>query len=355
MSIALSVIVPTLNEAENLPRLLGELSAQRDVALEIIVADGGSQDATVELALQAGAQLVRSPAGRGRQMNAGAAAASAPLLLFLHADSQLRDPELLRRALAAFSDSATVAGHFALRFARNQAGFDTFFRRLEAKTRVNRRDAIHGDQGLLIQRRFLDRLGGFSTRLPFLEDWALAQQIAEQGRWQQLPGELWTSARRFEQEGHLPRYLLMGTIVALFEAGADRIFEDVPRLYAEQRHARRLDLLVWRRPVRRAMFAGGPWPSLKRHWRLGRFIHRQAWQLALSRDLARGLPAAQHPGPALRFYERWLEPLVNAPLLRQVLTLPCVLIGAVMIYSDWYWRRGLAEVGRLERPTRPAG
>lgn len=347
MKPALSVIIPTLNEADSLPGLLQDLQGQQGVRLELIVADGGSVDATADVAGDAGIRVTCSAPGRGLQMNTAARVARADVLLFLHADSRLPDQALLTQALAAFHPNQRMSGHFSLRFQRSEPGHDAFYARLEAKTRLNRRDAIHGDQGLMIRAQDFWRLGGFDTRLPFLEDWRIAQRIADEGGWLQLPGELLTSARRFEVEGHLGRYLLMGLIVAMHEAGAMDFFRDTGALYAEQRKAGGLVLKPWQQAARRAMLADGPWRSLQRHWRLGRFILRQSWQLALSRDLAAGLPPEEHPGPALRRFQRWLEPALQSRWLAPLWVPPCALIGAVLIYSPWYWRRGLAELGRL--------
>ena len=94
----LSVIIPTLNEAEALPRLLTDLSEQQDLTMEIIVVDGGSTDATRDVPARFCAGLVTSEAGRGLQMNAGAARAGQELLLFLHADSRLTYPRQLADA-----------------------------------------------------------------------------------------------------------------------------------------------------------------------------------------------------------------------------------------------------------------
>jgi len=103
----LSVIIPTLDEAANLPSILADLRAQQGIGLEIIVADGGSRDVTRELAARYGAILVAAPPGRGRQMNAGALAASGGFLLFLHADSRLTDVFMLRNA-GAFLEQAEI-------------------------------------------------------------------------------------------------------------------------------------------------------------------------------------------------------------------------------------------------------
>jgi len=84
----LSVVMPVRNEAEGIAQALAPLQALRD-QLEIIVVDGGSEDDTAALAAPLADKVLASPPGRARQMNAGAAAATGEVLLFLHADTQL--------------------------------------------------------------------------------------------------------------------------------------------------------------------------------------------------------------------------------------------------------------------------
>ena len=101
----MSIIIPTLNEAEALPLLLDDLVCQQGVSFEIIITDGGSADTTCQLAndLFASRRLSGTccvgPKGRGQQLNAGVSLANSDWLLFLHADSRLVDADQLRRAL----------------------------------------------------------------------------------------------------------------------------------------------------------------------------------------------------------------------------------------------------------------
>ena len=97
----LSIIIPTLNEAEHLPALLDDLKQQQNISLEIIVGDGGSTDATRAVAEAYGVSFVSAKPGRGAQMNAAARKATGEYLLFLHADSRLDDPNLLADAVQA--------------------------------------------------------------------------------------------------------------------------------------------------------------------------------------------------------------------------------------------------------------
>lgn len=279
MSATLSVIIPTLDEAEALPALLADLHAQTGVALQIIVADGGSGDGTPGLALAAGAQLQSSPRGRARQMNAGRRLATAVHLLFLHADSRLPDPQLLARALAALQacGDPQVAGHFGLRFLRRQPGRERFYRFLEAKTRSGRPHSINGDQGLLLRADWFDALGGFDETLPYLEDQHFAAQVFRHGRWLLLPGELHSSARRFEQEGHGRRYALMGLMTTLHTLGLRAFFDAAPGIYVAQSEARELRLGPYLRLAARLIVA-----QPRCWWPLLRFGLANAWQLGLA-------------------------------------------------------------------------
>lgn len=308
----LSIIVPTLNEGATLPHLLGDLQRQCDIKLDIIIADGGSSDATLDLAAAHGCQIVNAPRGRGRQMNAGVRAATAPWLLFMHADSRLHNATLLREALSAIRDRGddTTAGHFPLRFERSVAGHEHLFRFLEAKTASNRPLTINGDQGLLISRRYFDLLGGYDERLPFLEDQRIAARIFASGRWMVLPGELTTSARRFEQEGHTPRYLLMGVIMAMHSAEFDAFFAAAPAVYAAQPEAQPLQLAPFRRLILRLLREQGVRRSSRLFYRTGQLVRRNLWQAALWRDLGRDDSSQRD----LRRYDRYLAPLLANPV-----------------------------------------
>lgn len=282
------MVVPTLDEAETLPRLLAALGAQRGVSLETIVADGGSTDGTPEIAAAHGARVVRAPRGRGAQMNAGAAVADGEWLLFLHADSRPTQPDQLRRALDTLRarSGRRLAGHFALRFERARHGRRFLYRLMEAKSASNRRYTINGDQGMLLRRDWFEALGGFDESLLFLEDQRLAARVEDAGAWVLLPGRLATSARRFEAEGLGARYLLMALIMAMYLAGEEGFFEQAPALYRAQAEAGYLRVrpflaLAWRRYAARNR-AGRR--AFRR--RLGVVALGQAWQLTLMLSVA---------------------------------------------------------------------
>lgn len=307
----LAVVIPTLNEAEALPALLADLQAQQDVHLDIVVADGGSVDATAQLGQAGGARIVRASRGRARQLNAGAAASSAETLLFLHADSRLLDPRLLANAWSALSAARArggcVAGHFALRFGDGSARYAALYGWMASKTRSNRPYSINGDQGLLIARGDFLALGCYDETLGVLEDQDLARRIHQQGHWVSLPGELITSARRFESEGAAERYTLMAVMMGLWAAGCREFFQQAPQIYSAQADTHRLDLRPFVTLVGRILRDQG-WGAWGTLYRVGAFSRENAWQLFHYLDW-RG----HGDGRWLRRYDRWIAPLIAHP------------------------------------------
>lgn len=325
----LSVIVPILNEAEILPALFAMLARQEQVAFELIVADGGSTDGTAALAEGLAAaspfecRLIHCEKGRGRQLNAGARAATAGTLLILHADSAFPDVLALRRGLDTLAAAIArrgdcrAAGHFALRFdvPPDRYGFGYYY--YEAKARLGRQEGIHGDQGFLLTCSFFDSLGGFDETLALLEDNRFAEMVRREGEWLLLPAELLTSARRFEAEGLYERQILNALLMNFAAIGWDDFFRAASGIYRQQDITVRLHLLPFFRticdllrqlPVRRRF---GLW------YRTGSYVRPNAWQLAFAldayRNFRRGLPAGGGRAPLLNWFDRWYGPLTDHP------------------------------------------
>ena len=332
---AAAVLIPTLNEATALPRLLGDLAAQRGIRLEVLVADGGSSDLTTAIARRHGARVVASPRGRGAQLNRAAAAAAAPWLICLHADSRLTQQHQLAQALTALRKArrqhALVAGHWPLRFLREQPGHDALFRHLEAKSASNRPGTVNGDQGLVLHRDTLHALGGFDEGLPFFEDQRLAAKVFAQGRFLLLPGLIETAARRFETEGHAPRMLLMALIVGAEAAGLDDWLASLPGLYREQRQAQRLQIAPFVDSLL-AYVAALPRTDQRAVWRqAAALVSRNAWQLA------QWLDAQQQRPQWLTRFDQHLTPLARSALTRTALAL--ALPGLLRLVSRLERRR----------------
>jgi rSAM/selenodomain-associated transferase 2 len=197
----LSVIIPTLNAADALATLLPELH-QSILVNEVVVVDGGSLDDSVSVARAAGASVIAASRGRGNQLAAGAAAATARWLLFLHADCRLEAGwEAAVRIFLAAPSAACRAGYFD--FALDDAA--PAARRLEriVAWRCRLLSLPYGDQGLLISRGLYDEIGGFAP-LPLMEDVDLVRRLGR-ARLARIPTRCFASARRYRSEGYLWR------------------------------------------------------------------------------------------------------------------------------------------------------
>ena len=192
MTTDLSIIIPTLNATAHLPATLAAVAG----VPEIIVVDGGSVDGTPEQAALAGARVLTAPRGRGNQLAAGIAAASHSWLLLLHADTKLAP-----NWRAAVHAEPSRAGYF--RFVLDSP--DLRARRLERLVawRCRVLGLPYGDQGLLIHRDLLARVGGMRA-LPLMEDVDLVRRLGRD-RLVALPADAVTSAVKWEQQGYLRR------------------------------------------------------------------------------------------------------------------------------------------------------
>jgi len=201
--IEVSIVIPTLNAAGDLPATLAVLTDARLIR-EIIVADGGSLDDSVAIAQGAGARIVSAERGRGTQLAAGAAAASGDWLLFLHADC--RPAPGWKAAVEAFVAEPCAPG---------RAGYFTFAlddpsppaRLLEriVAWRCRALGLPYGDQGLLISRALYQAVGGFAA-LPLMEDVDLVRRLGRP-RLAPLGVPAYASARRYRQGGYIRRPL----------------------------------------------------------------------------------------------------------------------------------------------------
>ncbi|MHB8532882.1 MAG: TIGR04283 family arsenosugar biosynthesis glycosyltransferase [Solirubrobacteraceae bacterium] len=210
-----SIIVPVLDEERAITGLLDHLAALPGL-LEVIVADGGSGDATRELAAEHPSRphVLQAPAGRAGQMNAGAAVARGEALLFLHADTRLPADACLS-IMAALTEPAIVGGNFALRF----DGDDRFSRLLGGWYELQRRVGVYyGDSAIWLRHSAFEELGGFRP-LAIMEDYDLARRLQRTGRTLCLAGPAVTSARRWRRLG-LPRTIASWVAIRwLFLAG----------------------------------------------------------------------------------------------------------------------------------------
>jgi rSAM/selenodomain-associated transferase 2 len=195
----LSVVIPARNAAHVLPATLAALGG---APAEVIVADCGSADGTAIVAAEHGARIVPAPEGRGVQLAAGAAAAEGAWLLFLHADTRLGPgwEAAVARFLAA-PGAEGLAGYFRFRLDDDSPAA----RRLERAVawRCRRLALPYGDQGLLIHRRLLARIGGV-PELPLMEDVTLVRRLGR-ARLRPIEADAVTSAEAFRRDGYLRR------------------------------------------------------------------------------------------------------------------------------------------------------
>ncbi|HMN36978.1 MAG TPA: TIGR04283 family arsenosugar biosynthesis glycosyltransferase [Hyphomicrobium sp.] len=223
----LSVVIPTLNAAETLPRTLTALvaAAVDGFVREVIVCDGGSTDATAKIADAAGADFITAPRGRGSQLMAGAARARHPWLLFLHADTVLgegwmHDAGAFMGQVAAGRRQPSAA---AFRFRLDDKGLKPRLLEATVKARCRLFGLPYGDQGLLMPRDLYAEIGGFRD-LPIMEDVDIARRLGRR-RIAFLETPALTSAARYRRDGYLRRTLRNQSCLLAYGLGvpAERI------------------------------------------------------------------------------------------------------------------------------------
>lgn len=202
----LSIIIPTLNAESALPRTLDALipGAVCGLVKDVIISDGGSTDASRDIAEDTGCTLTTGPMGRGLQLARGAEAARAEWLLFLHADTVLStgwEEEVGHFMAQAGSHAYAGVFRFTLDDFRPQA------RVLETLVAIRCKlfALPYGDQGLLIHRSLYDRLGGYA-RMPLMEDVDLIHRIGRK-RLIYFRSAAMTSATRYITGGYYQRPL----------------------------------------------------------------------------------------------------------------------------------------------------
>ena len=215
MTAAISIVIPALDEAANLAWLLPDLRA-RWPAAEVVVADGGSGDATGDVAAaHPDVRWLRAPRGRARQMNAGARHARGDTLLFLHADTRLPDGAL--EAIAqALADPGVVGGRFDVRFDSPRPIMRVVAWLMNRRSRLT--GIATGDQGIFVRRATFESLGGYPD-IPLMEDIELTRRLKREGRLAALPLRVTTAARKWEREGAARTIGLMWGLRVLYVMG----------------------------------------------------------------------------------------------------------------------------------------
>lgn len=212
----ISVIIPTLNEAEEILETLRCLSAVPEV-LEIVIVDGGSRDDTLSLARSHDCRILTTPPGRGGQMRAGAAAAQGSVVLLLHADSRVA-PDAGRALLAALKRPGVSGGGFPKEFRGDPLPWPLRGAAWRCHARLLLTGRILGDQGCFARRETLECVGGVPD-LPLMEEFELCRRLRRKGRLVLADSTITTSSRKFDRQGVWKTYWLMGKVTALHFLG----------------------------------------------------------------------------------------------------------------------------------------
>jgi rSAM/selenodomain-associated transferase 2 len=225
--IRLCVVVPTFNEAGTIASCIAAILAASGSVIEIVVVDGGSSDETVAIARQSMVHTVVAVRGRARQMNAGAAAASGNVLLFLHADTRL--PAGADRLIAeALKASNAVWGRFDVRIEPSRGLLSVVAFMMNLRSRVS--GIATGDQAIFVRRDTFEHVGGFPD-IPLMEDIALSKALRAISRPKCLYARVRTSSRRWQIHGVVRTMLMMWKLRWLYYWGAD------PEYLAQLYHA----------------------------------------------------------------------------------------------------------------------
>ena len=202
---ALSIIIPVLNEAESIVATVELLQTFRQGGCQLIVVDGGSRDGTVQLAEPYVDKLLTSKAGRANQMNAGAEVAEGKVLLFLHADTLLPmdSDRLIEQRL---KESGCSWGRFDV----SLSGQQPLLRVVEAMMNNRSRwsGIATGDQAIFVKKKLFDEVGGFPS-IALMEDIALSRLLKAEGSPLCLKEKVVTSSRRWEEKGVVRTICLM--------------------------------------------------------------------------------------------------------------------------------------------------
>lgn len=219
--IRISCVIPCLNEEGTIGACLEQFDTLPG-CWQVIVADSTSTDGTREIASSfSGVRIVDVPPGRGAGMNAGAAAATGDVLLFLHADTTLPE-DAWQLVTTALKDEQTSTTAFHLKLDRSERQYRLV--EIASRIRIPVQRTFFGDQTIAVRRRDFEAIGGYSN-LMLMEDVDLSRRLRKIGKLRILPALVTTSARRFQRYGVLRTLAMMTGFQIAYSLGvsADRI------------------------------------------------------------------------------------------------------------------------------------
>jgi rSAM/selenodomain-associated transferase 2 len=223
-----SVIIPVLNEAAGLSAFLEDLQWIRKRDHELILVDGGSGDATTEIAHPLVDRIIISRTGRSHQMNRGADVASGDVLLFLHADTQLPDQALSE--IEAALDSGSQWGRFDVRLSGDHSMLCIIERMMNWRSSVT--GIATGDQAIFVMKTIFYQAGAF-PEIALMEDIELSRRLKRFGRPACIKPPVITSSRRWQQGGVFTTIFLMWRLRLAYFLGASP--EDLVKRYRQSR------------------------------------------------------------------------------------------------------------------------
>jgi len=212
----LSIVIPTLNEAAQLRDSLEPLRAFQARGHEVIVVDGGSSDTTTAIAQEFAQRVIGSARGRAYQMNAGAAAASGDVVLFLHADTRL-PAQADALIAAALCNEQKMWGRFDVRLSGDHFLLRVVELFMNLRSRMS--SIATGDQAMFVRRAVFIQLGGFPD-IPLMEDIALCKLLKRRFLPVNLTARVVTSSRRWEKRGIIRTIVLMWRMRLAYALGA---------------------------------------------------------------------------------------------------------------------------------------
>lgn len=221
-----SVIIPTLNEEENIGKQIKHIR-QLSKSTEIIVVDGGSTDRTMQIAKVYDAKVIESKKGRGTQQQAGAKISNNKMLIFLHADTWL-PVDAFHQIENGFKEKTRLVATFRISFFPPSMilRLVSFFSRFD--TLITR----YGDQCIVIRREFFEKIGGFPD-WPLFEDIFLLEKARKYTQIYSIPSKVQTSSRKFQHNGVVKQLVWNAWLMVLYKLGRS------PRRLAEM-YRRRL-------------------------------------------------------------------------------------------------------------------
>ena len=216
-SAKISIIIPVLNEAENIGLVISGI--QNSENIEIIIVDGGSQDNTVQIAQGWGVNVIVTNRGRALQMNAGAKIGTGEILLFLHGDTQLPlgfETEVRK----TFVNSNTIAGAFQLKINAPELSLRLIEKMVFWRSKYLQMP--YGDQAIFIKASTFWEIGGFPEQ-PIMEDFEFIRRLNRLGRIEILSSSVITSGRRWQKLGVFKTTLINQLIVIGYYLGISPI------------------------------------------------------------------------------------------------------------------------------------